>query len=85
MKNNIIWKPIEYNSYHDGNNNSIHTIEDGDKALLFSSVSDLSSYVINGRDVDYIEVDKSLILPLLDMDSYDFSDIKMAAILLKKL
>lgn len=84
MKKNVIWKPIEYNSYHDGNNNSVHTIEENGKALLFGSISDLSNYAINGGDVDYIEIDQSLIISLLDMDSYKFSDLKMAAILLNK-
>ena len=84
MNKNIIWKPIEYNSYYDGNKNSIYTIEQDDKAILFSSISDLSNYVVNGRDVDCIEIDQSLITPLLDMDSYKFSDIKMAAVLLNK-
>lgn len=82
MKKNLIWKPVEYNSYHDENNNSVHTIEENGKALLFASISDLSDYVVHGRDVEYIEIDQSLIISLLDMDSYKFSDIKMAAILL---
>lgn len=82
MKKNLIWKPIEYNTYYDGNKNSIYTIEEDDKALLFGSLSDLSNHVINGRDVDYIEIDQSLMMSLLDMDSYKFSDFKMAAILL---
>jgi hypothetical protein len=49
MKKNIIWKPVIYNSYNDGNNNSVYTIEEDDKTLLFGSVSDLSSYIINGN------------------------------------
>jgi hypothetical protein len=82
MKKNIIWKPVIYNSYHDGNNNSVYTIEEDDKTLLFGSVSDLSSYIINGELVDYIEIKSSLLIPILDMESYKFSDVKMAAILL---
>jgi len=82
MKKNIIWKPLIYNSYHDGINNSVYTIEEDDKTLLFSSVSDLSSYIINGELVDYIEIKSSLLIPILDMESYKFSDVKMAAILL---
>ena len=82
MKKNIIWKPVIYNSYHDGNNNSVYTIEEDDKTLLFGSVSDLSSYIINGELVDYIEIKSSLLIPILDMESYKFSNVKMAVILL---
>lgn len=83
MKKNIIWKPIEYNSYYDGSNNSIYTIEKHDKAILFGSISDLSDYVINGRDVNHIEIDLLLLNAILNMQSYKFSDVKMAAILLR--
>lgn len=83
MKKNIIWKPIEYNSYHDESKNSIYTIEHNNKALLFGSLSDLSDYVANGRDVDYIEIELPLLTALIDMESYKFSDVKMAAVLLK--
>jgi hypothetical protein len=73
---NIIWKPIKYETFYDGDRYKIYCSIVDDMINIYESVDDLSKHLIRNEEVEHMRITVEQLPTVLDMDCYNFRWLK---------